>query len=223
MKSSAQAGAIFDSAGGGVLNERGIQKVLKSQESISAGAGRALAAACLMMTLFAAPLKAEAATIDLTGDVWNVEGVDIGGNDHGDSTLFFETQTDNGDGSYALTGYFDWIVAGPSCPFGCSGRELFTGTLFNDLSFELTGFEYVDLTPIGGLILGFYTAFVTPNGLNIVDGAWDGATQVGIPADDWTARRAGVSEVPLPAAAPLFLSVLAGAFGWGAARRRTAR
>jgi hypothetical protein len=188
------------------------------------GAGQALAAACLLSvaTAFGASSKAEAATVDLTGDVWDVEGVDIAGNDHGDSTLFFETQTDNGDGSYALSGYFDWIVAGPSCPVGCSGRELFTGALFNDLSFELTGFEYVDLTPIGSLILGFYTAFVTPDGLNIVGGAWDGATQVGIPADDWSASRAGVSEVPLPAAAPLFLSVLAGAFGWNAARRRSA-
>lgn len=120
--------------GSGLVALLGVSRrryVLKSQELISAGArpacaGRALAAACLMSTLafVAAAPEAEAATIDLTGDVWNVEGFDDFGNVWNGSTLVFESQVLNENGEdYDLTGYFDWVGAGPLCPSADRHRQ----------------------------------------------------------------------------------------------------
>lgn len=157
-----------------------------------------------IFALFGAPPKAEAATIDLTGDVWDVEGFDEGGNVWDGSTLFFETQTANGE-NYDLTGYFDWVGAGPLCPSGCSGRELFTGTLFSDFSLELNGGSLID--PVG-IVLGAYSASAL-DGQTIINGIW-GPLNTPVVPGEWTASRGAVSEVPLPAALPLFLAGLAG-------------
>ncbi|MBB5517350.1 hypothetical protein [Amphiplicatus metriothermophilus] len=171
-----------------------------------------------IVVLFGAPARAEAATIDLTGDAWSVEGFDDFGNVWDGSTLVIETQDFNGT-DYELTGYFDWVGVGPSCPAGCSGRELFTGTLFGDLNLELNGFDLID--PVG-IVTASYSAFAFDE-LTIVNGVW-GPLHTPVIPGEWSASRAGApSEIPLPGAAALFASVLAGAFGWGAVRRRTAR
>lgn len=167
-----------------------------------------------MFVLFGAPPKAEAATIDLTGGVWNVEGFDDFGNVWDGSALVFETQVFNGT-DYDLTGYFDWVGAGPSCPIGCSGRELFTGTLFSDFSLELNGFDLID--PVGIVTASF--SAIALDDLTIVNGIWGALNQPVIPGE-WTASRVGApSEVPLPAALPMFLAGLAG-FGFVRGRNR---
>lgn len=148
-----------------------------------------------------AAISASAATIQLTGAPWDLEGFDNGGNVFGGTTLVFETQVLNGT-DYDLTGYIDWVGAGPQCPVGCTGRELFTGKLFSDSSLELNGFEVIDPVQI---VASSYSA-IALDSLTIVDGIWGPLNDPVIPGE-WSASRA---VVPLPAALPMFLSGLAG-------------
>ncbi len=146
-------------------------------------------------------VSANAATVDLTNKLWVVDGFDtaswLG------SELVFTSQTANGNNDL-LEGFFDWKSNGVD-----RGRELFTGTLFSDLSLNIEGFQLIN--PIS-IQLAIYDGEVTPGGKSIINGTW---TTVGGGTGVWSA-----AVVPVPPAVWLFGSGLLGLVG--AARRKKA-
>jgi|GEM_PF-3019273 len=133
-----------------------------------------------------------AVSIDLTGDIWDVSGIDDAGNVSDGSKLEFTSQIDDGDNAL-VEGYFLW-----SSNTGLFGTEIFSGTFFSDLSLELTGTEIPGQSE--GVALGFYTGTVTDEGNMIIDGKWDsvpGGPEV-IPGT-WSATRDdNVAVIPEP-------------------------
>ncbi len=134
------------------------------------------------------------AQVDMTTPNWVVTGRDS--SNWNGSLLYFTTQTPTANG-WALTGYADWISFGNN-----RGRELFNGTLGNDLVLRFQGFQLIN--PIG-ITTGNYVANVTLDGNNIINGSWTGGS-----AGVWSAVR-----VPTPGAAAVL-----GLGGLLAARRR---
>ncbi len=131
--------------------------------------------------------NANASLIDLTGESWTViNSIDAGGNDWNDSTLVFTSQLEDGDNAI-LEGRFDWVSAGQP-----RGSELFTGTLFADLSLVLFGFQLVD--PVA-IILGSYAATVA-SATSIVAGQWSATG--GVPGV-WEATRTPANGQEPPA------------------------
>lgn len=135
----------------------------------------------------AVPCSAE---IDLTGDIWDVGGVDDAGTSWDQTTLLFTVQIANGP-DYDLAGYFDWIGSS-----GSFGRENFTGTLFANNTLNLTGRSLEAIPGMGGptptIINGEYFAILEANG-NQMSGDW-GGNNGGIPGD-FIAKR-----IPEPSA-----------------------
>ncbi len=146
-------------------------------------------------------VSVNAATVDLTNKLWVVDGFDtaswLG------SELVFTSQTTNGSDDL-LEGFFDWKTNGVD-----RGRELFTGTLFNDLSLRIEGFQLIN--PIS-IQLAIYDGEVTLDGKSIINGAW---TTLGGGTGVWSA-----AVVPVPPALWLFGSGLLGLVG--TARRKKA-
>ena len=130
----------------------------------------------------------------LTNGYWDVTASGDGST-WNESVLIFTLQVPDGD-NFILNGYFDWVGSGGSNSFG---RENFTGTLFSDLSLQLTGFEIDPGQPWDGIGLGVYTAELTPDFTQIINGSWD-----------VTSTLSAVQVVPLPAAVWLFGSGLIG-------------
>ncbi|EAZ88138.1 hypothetical protein [Crocosphaera chwakensis] len=111
---------------------------------------------------FASP--AFAVSINLTEGLWNVFATDDRGNTWDGTTLLFTSQIDNGDNAL-VEGIFKWRSNA-----GEFGTEAFVGTLFSDLSLELTGNEI--LQPSQGIVTAQYTAIVTNDGEQIIEGEW---------------------------------------------------
>lgn len=132
-----------------------------------------------------------AATVDLTQSLWIIDGFDT--SNWNGSKLSFTKQVDDGDKDL-LEGYFDWISNDDF-----RGRELFTGTLSDELALHIEGFELVNPIQIQ---LSIYDAEVSPDGKSIINGTWLGIS--GTPSGVWSA-----TVVPLPAAFPLMLSGIA--------------
>jgi hypothetical protein len=119
---------------------------------------------------------------DLTGGIWDVDGIDDHGTSWDASTLLFTSQIPNG-ADFDLVGYFDWLGSN-----GGHGREHFAGKLLADSTIQLTGNS---LTSIPGydaptIVLGNYYAVLESNG-NRMAGDWSGVSS-GIPGD-FTATR----------------------------------
>lgn len=163
---------------------------------------------CATLAAFTLAAPAYAVSV-LTGDVWDVTGLEDSGFSVDGSTLVFTDQTLLGSGDYALNGYFDWVGSG-----GQFGREYFSGTYFTDDTLNVTGHTQEDAS---GLVLATYFAAVAPDGLSMV-GTWDGS---GVPnpvtPGQWQATRSPAA-VPLPAALPM---LLLGLGGIAALRRRS--
>jgi len=106
-------------------------------------------------------LPVHAISIDLTQPKWTVDGFDtaswIG------SELFFTSQTADGV-NYFLEGYFDWRSNGVY-----RGTELFTGTLFNDMTLRLDGYKLINPINIQSFV---YLGELTADGKSIVNGTW---------------------------------------------------
>jgi hypothetical protein len=150
----------------------------------------------LLITTISSPVIAATVNADLTRGIWNVSAVDVSGLTWEGSTLTFESQVVDGD-EYSLSGHFDWIGSN-----GAFGRESFTGTLFDDSTLQLSGFEIVE--PASGIATANYFAILTESGTELINGSWDGTA---IPSDDWSAT---LSAVPIPAAVWLFASGILG-------------
>lgn len=160
-------------------------------------------ALALGMAVLSVDAAAEAAV--LTGDTWSVTGTDQAGTTWGGSSLMFTAQTLQGDGSFQVEGYFDWVGSG-----GQSGRELFNGTYFSFQEINLFGYQLVNPN---GIALAIYTGTVAQDG-NTISGAWSGPNVV---AGDFEATRVA-AVIPLPAGLPLIATALA-AFAVAARRR----
>ena len=105
---------------------------------------------------------AAAAGVDLTATDWVMTGFETcSGSWSG--PLVFETQGPDGDG-FALSGHFDWFHDGVN-----HGRELFSGTLAADGTVTVFGFKLVCAF---GIVLGSYTAELSPEGDALINGVW---------------------------------------------------
>lgn len=142
----------------------------------------------------------------MTSGVWTISAFDTGGNDWSGSQLTFKTQTSNNN-DWLFTGYFYWTS---DTDFG---RENFTGTLFEDRSLQLNGFELVP--PTNGIIVGQYFSELGLSNNDIVNGTWRANVSY-IPTNGWTASR---SVVPVPAAVWLVCSGLIGLIGIAKGKR----
>lgn len=162
----------------------------------------------IVICFSAVSVSAAPVSVDMTSGIWTITASDTGGNDWSGSQLIFETQVSNNN-DWLLTGYFDWIT-----DTGLFGRENFTGTLFEDRSLQLNGFELVP--PTNGIIIGQYFSELGLSNNDIVNGTWQ-ANVPFIPTNGWTASR---SVVPVPSAIWLFGSGLIGLIGI-AKRKRT--
>jgi hypothetical protein len=122
---------------------------------------------------------------NLTFGVWTiVEAIDEVGTDFRGSTIKFETQRETADG-LELTGSFEWrqendVVLGQEhfvAHFDTASRQLY-----------IEG-QYVE-SPTGRLAVGSFSARLSDDGRQLVDGTWGNTPnhQAGIPGS-WAARR----------------------------------
>lgn len=122
---------------------------------------------------------------NLTFGVWTiVEAIDEVGTDFRGSTIKFATQRETADG-LELTGSFEWrqendVVLGQEhfvAHFDTASRQIF-----------IEG-QYVE-SPTGRLAVGSFSARLSDDGRQLVDGTWGNTPnhQAGIPGS-WAARR----------------------------------
>jgi hypothetical protein len=113
----------------------------------------------------------------LRGDTWSVTGIDHAGFAWTGTTLKFTRQTPTASG-YSVEGFFYWVGSG-----GQYGRERFVGTLALDGTLQMQG--VVLIPPINSIVTSIYTAKLSDDGLQLLNGKWVG----GVPSDSWTAVR----------------------------------
>ncbi len=117
---------------------------------------------------------------DLTTTDWIVSGQD--GSDWTGSELVFTSQ-ELGNTGLVLEGYFDWKSNGEF-----RGRELFAGTLSEDLDLQIEGYQLVNADNIA---LATYQARVSASGDLISNGTWSGPSAA---LGSWSAAPAQLCD-----------------------------